>query len=171
MTHYFMIINTICFHSSIYSMSNYYSSLICQSPEPCFYLLLIRPILFHFTVSYSILSHPIPFHSIECLICMVQYTWQINHGGTVCESLHNDSRGPSQSSFTPKPSIQPAASFIPDSPSPTEIDYLQVETFGSSLHLSKKQKFTAWEGMKAQAHIHTHTHTHTHSERTGETCT
>jgi hypothetical protein len=60
----------------------------------------------------------------------------------VCESLHNDSRGQS-SSFTPKPSKPPAAapSFLPDSPS--EIDYLQAEGFGASIHLSKKQKFTA----------------------------
>ena len=62
----------------------------------------------------------------------------------MCESLHNDSRGQS-SSFTPKPSKPPAAaapSFSPDSP--TEIDYLQAEGFGAaSIHLSKKQKFTA----------------------------
>ena len=61
----------------------------------------------------------------------------VNHGGTVCESLHNDSRG--QSSFTPKQSKPSFAPEIEDG----DIVYNVAATSFDPAHVSKKQKTVA----------------------------
>jgi hypothetical protein len=70
----------------------------------------------------------------------LSYTLQDNHGGTVCESLHNDSRGPT--SFTPQAS-KPTAPFSP----PDEKEFPEIsiakDSFSAVTRTSKKQKFAA----------------------------